>query len=1593
MHDPAVFGSEEVHTAVITHSGCIVAVSASWEHFTSESPAAGDTPPRPCGVGSDYLALCRQNAEASVPLAVAIHAGVVAVLNGKSPHFSLEYPRHSPAGKQWFLMTVTALNQECPWAVITHLDITSRKRMQEQLQESEAQFQALFDHCPDGALVVDAEKKNILFSNESMCQMLGYRPEELCQLNVAALHPEAELPRIMAEFRSLAQNNRHSAKSVAVRRKDGTVFEVDISASRFPMGNRPCIVRLFRDTTERHESERRSRIQHDLMQALASANRLEDGLRLCLATAIKADGLDSGGFYLFDRERKTLILCVHQGLAPEFVSAVSRLDRGSPQFSLFAGGKPVYFTFEEMQAIPAKAELREGLRSIAVIPILNQGQLVGCMNIASHTHQVIPQSARIALETIAAGAGQAIARLHAQEALREGEANFRTFFQTMNDLIVVATTEGKIQFSNAAIETKLGFTAEELVGMSVLDLHPEAMRTEASEILAAMLRGERQTCPLPLARKDGRTLPVETRAWFGQWNGQPCLFGVCQDLSGEQEARRLINEKEARYQSLFDQAADGIMLLSSDGRIIDVNNAFARMHGYDSPKALEGLRLEDLDTPASTPLAAERVRRVAAGEAQTFEVEHFRKDGSTFPVSVAANRVSLGGEWYLQSFHRDITQQKQWEEKLAAEATRRRILIEGSRDGIVILDHQGKVFEANRRFGEMLGYTAEEFEHLHVWDWDRDWPRERVLEAIRTIGPAGAFFESRHWRKNGSFFDVELSNSSAELEGQKLVFCVCRDITERKQAESLLRESLIFRREAEKIGRIGAWKASPESDYLYWSEGVYEIVGAPLDYKPGLQEGLKFYDPASIPALQAALQATLRDGTPFAIEAGLTSLTGRHTWVEVRGLGRLEDGGQAFITGTLQDISERKEAEAQAARDACRTEFLLDLHQRAPLLTDQELYDQVLEQAVRLTGSSIGFFHRVSADQLSVILTTWNHEARKTCTAAFDAHYPLQEAGNWADCVREQQPLVYNNYAQSPNQHGLPEGHAPVHRLMSIPVIRDGKVSIVFGVGNKATDYDDHDVAQLQMVANEVHKIMGQRAAQKQLHESERRLGNLMANLPGMAYRCQNLPDWPMEFTSEGAAALTGYSLTQLMNNQPAYGELIVPSDRQSVWDTVQEGVARHRPFELNYQIRTAEGRVKWVWERGSGVFSQEGELLFLEGFITDISERINLETQVRQTQKMDAIGQLAGGVAHDFNNILAAMMMQLGLFQLESNLDPETSQVVKELTAEARRAASLTRQLLMFSRRSVLEIKPLDLNEAVKNLLKMLSRLIGENIKLIFDGYTGFLPPVAADTGLLEQVVMNLVVNARDAMPKGGRITLGTSVELLGEPEITFNPARQPGCFVCLTVSDTGMGMDEKTLSRIFEPFFTTKEPGKGTGLGLATVDGIIAQHKGWVEVRSKVGQGTTFRVFLPAVAEPVPLPTEETQIKHLHRGSETILLVEDEPRVRQGVSRNLRRLGYRLHEAEHGQQAMLLWQEHGSNVDLLLTDMVLPEGMTGLELGERLLSLKPTLKVIISSGYSSDIVQSGRICQPGISFLPKPYSTQTLAETIRACLDSGKK
>jgi len=423
---------------------------------------------------------------------------------------------------------------------------------------------------------------------------------------------------------------------------------------------------------------------------------------------------------------------------------------------------------------------------------------------------------------------------------------------------------------------------------------------------------------------------------------------------------------------------------------------------------------------------------------------------------------------------------------------------------------------------------------------------------------------------------------------------------------------------------------------------------------------------------------------------------------------------------------------------------------------------------------------------------------------------------------------------------------------------------------------------------------------------------------------------------------------------------------------------------------RTINGAKRNIETSKAPVFDDTGKVVGLCGVSRDITEEVNLREQMRQAQKMESVGRLAGGVAHDYNNMLSVILgyTDLALEKLDPG-DPLSADL-QEILGAARRSVDITRQLLAFSRRQTIAPRVLDLNETVESLLKMLRRLIGEDIEL------AWLPgarvwPIRMDPSQIDQILVNLCVNARDAITDVGSITIETDTKTFDDAYCADHPGFVPGDFVLLSISDDGCGMDKQIQEHLFEPFFTTKEIGKGTGLGLATVYGIVKQNNGFINVYSEPGQGTALRIYLPrheAALQSLPKKGPATPDA---RGSETILLVEDEPRILRMTTMMLERLGYTVLPARTPGEAMGLAGEHAAGIHLLMTDVVMPD-MNGRVLAERLQVLNPDLKVLFMSGYTANVIAHRGVLESGVYFIQKPFSKKELAEKVRAALQMAE-
>ena len=513
-----------------------------------------------------------------------------------------------------------------------------------------------------------------------------------------------------------------------------------------------------------------------------------------------------------------------------------------------------------------------------------------------------------------------------------------------------------------------------------------------------------------------------------------------------------------------------------------------------------------------------------------------------------------------------------------------------------------------------------------------------------------------------------------------------------------------------------------------------------------------------------------------------------------------------------------------------------------------------------------------------------------------------------------------------------------------------------------------------------------QARAQEQLRQSEARYRTLVDGVRDVIFALA--PDGTIASLNPAFETITGFPRDEWLGRP---FEQLVHSDDLPLALELLSGVARGEPRPVNqFRIRTRKGDYR-MGEFAATPQYREGQLASILGIGRDVTERLSLEQQLRQAQKMEAVGRLAGGVAHDFNNILTAITGYADLLLEDLGTTDRRRDDIAEIRKAAERAAGLTRQLLAFSRQQVMQVRVLDLNDVVADTQNMLGRLLGEDIALV-TRLDPALGAVKADPGQLEQVIMNLAVNARDAMPGGGKLTIETANAELDDTYVREHFPARPGSYVMLAVSDTGTGMSDEVQSHLFEPFFTTKEKGKGTGLGLATVYGIVKQSGGYIWVYTEPGHGTTFKIYLPRVAGAPAQRASGPKASPVGAGTETVLLAEDEAAVRAVARHALERQGYTVLEASSGEAALDLAERHSGRIHLLLTDVIMP-GMNGRALALRLSELRPDLRVVYMSGYTEEAITRHGVLEPGLTYVQKPFTPEGLARKVREVLDRQEK
>ncbi len=698
----------------------------------------------------------------------------------------------------------------------------------------------------------------------------------------------------------------------------------------------------------------------------------------------------------------------------------------------------------------------------------------------------------------------------------------------------------------------------------------------------------------------------------------------------------------------------------------------------------------------------------------------------------------------------------------------------------------------------------------------------------------------------------------------------------------------------------------------------------------------------------------------------------------------------------IQDISNLKKAKTVEEAKQKIQALQLKLIEYATSHSSIEVLKKFLDEVEILTHSTIGFYHFYDDNKQMLSLQTWStNTIQNMCTTeGANNHYSIEKAGVWADCARDRKPVIHNDYASLPNKKGLPEGHAPIIRELVVPVFRNNDIVAVLGVGNKEGDYNEYDVNIVQSLADLAWETVSRKLTEESLFENEEKYRRLSENSPAVVYQLKMDLDGTFSFTyiNESVNSIMGVSAEDIKHDFTKFLAMVQPEDQEIFLVGVMKSA---KSLDLYHAIIRyhKDGNERWFETRSTPEVMEDGSILW-DGFLIDITEKKKteaetkiLETQLQQAQKMESIGRLAGGVAHDYNNALTAIMGFTELAMMNADpagpLHDDLNQVLKA----GRRAKEITRQLLAFARKQTISPKVLNLNMNIESMYKMLQHLIGEDIDFIW------LPgknlwPVKMDPSQIDQILANLCVNARDSIAGVGKITIETDIAVLDEAYCADHAGFVPGEFVLLAVSDNGCGMDKKTQDNIFEPFFTTKAIDKGTGLGLATVYGIVKQNNAFINVYSEKGKGTTIKIYLPR-NDSNAVEIQEESTEQISQGlGETILLVEDDISILKLAQKILKSLGYKVLTADTPKGALSLAKEHSGKIHLLVTDVIMPE-MNGREMSEQLQFIFPDFKCIFMSGYTANAIAHHGVLDEGVNFIQKPFSKNDLATIVRKVLD----
>jgi PAS domain S-box-containing protein len=1033
------------------------------------------------------------------------------------------------------------------------------------------------------------------------------------------------------------------------------------------------------------------------------------------------------------------------------------------------------------------------------------------------------------------------------------------------------------------------------------------------------------------------------------------------------EAEEAIARSEKYFRTLTENSLDVLFIFDAAAKIIHLSPSVHRVLGY-LPEELIGHGAYEIIHVEDQPEVMRTFHHALENPQETVKLQ-FRcrhKEGSWCHLeALGLNRVhdpAIGG---LVVNCRDVTDRWRVEEELRGSEKQYRLLFQGNPNPMWVFDLETLAFlEVNEAAIHHYGYSRKEFLAMTISEI-----RQPTLGTTGRADPqdtADRGLVWRHRRKDGKVIDAEVIWSPIVFRGRFAALTMATDVTERRRVQhrNAVFSKLSHRLSSATTAAEAAMIICEAADELFkWDDFALDLYLAERDEVNSLLnittvEGQRVELPPSPQpkTVNALVQRVITNGAELLTPAETKSHSAATMLAPIRKGERVI--GILFIQNRITGIYTRDDLETLQTLADQSGGALERLRAEQGLRESQQRFRDLFENSP----------DAILVENMEGVILDANAAASLLCgvprdqLAGKNGVYDIVPKAGQEIAWQQHQKMVRGEISQTEGEILTTDGRTVPIEARAARIEYNGRPALLFHI----RDITERHAAEAALRSSETlfRSVWENSADGMRLTDEEGviiAVNGAFCKLVGMDQ--EDLEGKPLSVVYSGAEDI----------------ESMLERHRESFRNNTLQ-IKKERPYKL------FDGR-EVIFEITDSFVELRGKPLLALSLFRDVSMQRRLEEQLRHSQKMEAIGQLAGGVAHDFNNILTVIHGHASLL-LMGDLDDTCVRSAQQISQAAERAAGLTRQLLTFSRRQLIQPKRLDMNRIVGNMTDMLGRLLGEDVALQLN-YCHNPAMVEADAGMMEQVLLNLAVNARDAMPRGGQLFVRIAVIELKEDHVQVHPEARVGKFVCVSKTDTGCGIPPENLSRIFEPFFTTKEVGKGTGLGLATVYGIVKQHQGWIEVSSEVGKGTTFRVYIPYVGEAPVEAEKPSKPVSVVGGTETILLVEDERPVRELVARVLQKHGYKILMASTGDEAVEVWNNRNCEIHLLLTDLIMPGNMNGRELAEKICAEHPGIKVVFTSGYSADIVGRDFKLEPEINFLQKPYHPHTLALTVRRCLD----